>query len=289
MTSGDRFDRRLGQRFDRRLGATIRIDDSGNDSTVDDSGNDSIDDSGNDSIDDSGNDSTDDSGNDSIDDSGNDSTDDSQDDAAEVSLFGLLTGDVNGSGRVKYEREFSDGVEHSEFEVHVAGLAAHSVHGVFVDGILVGQLTVNDYGMGELELKTNPKPVGELPFPADFPAISNSSVVTVGTVLSGSLSQPLAQHADLNGDDRLDAADIDHVFAGVRAGSQDDRLDLNGDQQVDDSDGRFLVEAVFGSSAGDADLDGVFDSDDLILVFQQGGIRGQRAQQFRLGQRRLEW
>lgn len=124
--------------------------------------------------------------------------------------------------------------------------------------------------MGGLELKTNPKPMGELPLPADFPAISNGSVVTAGAVLSGSLSQPLVQHADLNGDDRLDAADIDHVFAAIRAGSQEDRLDLNDDQHVDDNDGRFFVEAVFGSSAGDANLDRVFDSHDPILTFQQG-------------------
>ncbi len=77
-------------------------------------------------------------------------------------------------------------------------------------------------------------------------------------------------HGDATDDSSDDASDIDHIFAAVREGRQEDRLDLNDDHQVDDNDTRFLVEAVLQSSAGDANLDGIFDSSDLILAFQQG-------------------
>jgi hypothetical protein len=47
-------------------------------------------------------------------------------------------------------------------------------------------------------------------------------------------------------------------------------MDLDRDGQVDRADLRQLVEVLMGTSFGDANLDGTFNSRDLVLVFQAG-------------------
>ncbi|MCA9168115.1 MAG: right-handed parallel beta-helix repeat-containing protein [Planctomycetales bacterium] len=75
---------------------------------------------------------------------------------------------------------------------------------------------------------------------------------------------------DVNGDDLVNATDIDLLFAARRAGDNDARFDLNGDQQVDDQDVEVLLSDILHTGAGDANLDGVFDSSDLVEAFQHG-------------------
>ncbi len=45
---------------------------------------------------------------------------------------------------------------------------------------------------------------------------------------------------------------------------------MTGDGAVDPSDLDFLINTLFGTSIGDADLDGVFNSRDLVVVLQAG-------------------
>jgi hypothetical protein len=66
------------------------------------------------------------------------------------------------------------------------------------------------------------------------------------------------------------AAAIDALFAEVRAGSHSQSLDLTNDGLVDEQDVDFLVETVLATDYGDVNLDGLFNSSDLVLVFQQG-------------------
>ena len=81
--------------------------------------------------------------------------------------------------------------------------------------------------------------------------------------------------ADLNGDGLTDARDIDFFCAGYR--NQDMAFDLTGNGSLDD-DLAFVVEQLFGTNMGDANLDGRFDSEDLVAVLQAGeyddGISG---------------
>src|SRR5262245_37001841 len=75
--------------------------------------------------------------------------------------------------------------EDGEFQVEVFGLAANTTYDVFVNGdastgTLVGHVTTNDQGQGELELLTD----------ASFPAVKAGSVITVAdsagtTVIQG--------------------------------------------------------------------------------------------------------
>ncbi len=73
---------------------------------------------------------------------------------------------------------------------------------------------------------------------------------------------------DFNGDGQVDALDIDLLALAIRDSTLS--WDPNGDGQTNWDDHRFLVESVLRTSYGDADLNGRFDSADLLLIFQGG-------------------
>ena len=73
---------------------------------------------------------------------------------------------------------------------------------------------------------------------------------------------------DFDGDGIHTANDIDLTCAAI--GRADLQFDLNGDLIVDQRDMLTLVNDVMGTVIGDSNLDGVFDSRDLIQVFSRG-------------------
>jgi hypothetical protein len=75
---------------------------------------------------------------------------------------------------------------------------------------------------------------------------------------------------DVTQDGRLDVADIDALCQQVHRNPPDSSMDLNGDQVVDHHDHRQLIQQLLQTTAGDADLNRVFDSGDLVAVFQAG-------------------
>jgi hypothetical protein len=81
------------------------------------------------------------------------------------------------------------------------------------------------------------------------------------------ITQVAGLPGDLNGDDLLDVTDIDLLTAGIRAG--DPRADLNRDGSADFQDLSYMIESLLHTSFGDANLDGRFDSDDLLQVFKR--------------------
>lgn len=75
---------------------------------------------------------------------------------------------------------------------------------------------------------------------------------------------------DLNGDGQLTAADIDELSAAVRDQLMDERFDMNLDGTVNGTDRTVWVEQIRRTFFGDANLDGEFNSDDLLEVFSAG-------------------
>jgi hypothetical protein len=73
---------------------------------------------------------------------------------------------------------------------------------------------------------------------------------------------------DLTGDGRLDQQDVQQLHQAALAG--DLSADLTGNGVVDGDDLVLLVEDLMGSHIGDVDFDGVFNSHDIVLLFQQG-------------------
>ena len=75
---------------------------------------------------------------------------------------------------------------------------------------------------------------------------------------------------DMDLNESLDVSDIDRLCRAVRSHEINDRFDINRDRRVDEADVTALVESVFKSTVGDVNLDGVFDSTDLLTLFQKG-------------------
>jgi hypothetical protein len=92
-----------------------------------------------------------------------------------------------------------------------------------------------------------------------LPVIS-SHAVTLKTMLAG----------DFNLNGALDAPDIDMLSAAVRDGLADAFLDLNHDALLEQADRTIWVHDLKQTYFGDANLDGLFDSSDVVLVFSSG-------------------
>ena len=85
-----------------------------------------------------------------------------------------------------------------------------------------------------------------------------------------SFDQTPAIPGDVNGDGKIDAEDIDLLCQAIRQGLQMPAHDLDGSGNVDEDDLRFLVRNILNTTPGDANLDGLFNSSDLVKVFQAG-------------------
>jgi hypothetical protein len=75
---------------------------------------------------------------------------------------------------------------------------------------------------------------------------------------------------DFDSNGAVDLTDINLLCGQIRSGSQDANYELTGDGQVDNADFQFLIRSILNTTVGDANLDGIFNSSDLILVFQAG-------------------
>ncbi len=76
---------------------------------------------------------------------------------------------------------------------------------------------------------------------------------------------------DFNGDDVIDATDIDLLYDEINAGTNAFYFDLNEDRVVDQLDQDLLVQDILGTEYGDADLDGVIGVLDLSLLASNYG------------------
>ena len=87
---------------------------------------------------------------------------------------------------------------------------------------------------------------------------------------------------DFHADGMLDGLDIDALAGAIQAG--DPVFDLNDDGQSTSSDIVVWVQDLMGTAIGDVNLDGRFDSTDLVIVFIAGEFED-RAWAIRPGRR----
>lgn len=78
------------------------------------------------------------------------------------------------------------------------------------------------------------------------------------------------QAGDFDGDGVADVTDITLLFEQLQSPTPDASFDLNGDGNVNADDRDVLVLEIIGTTYGDADLNYVFDSRDLVRLFQIG-------------------
>ena len=98
-------------------------------------------------------------------------------------------------------------------------------------------------------------------------------LITLGTryanaFLKIALPEPIL--GDFNGDSLLTETDIDLLTGQVIAGLNPSDFDLNDDSLVDQVDRTFWVHEAKNTYFGDANLDGEFNSSDLVAVFEAG-------------------
>lgn len=79
---------------------------------------------------------------------------------------------------------------------------------------------------------------------------------------------------DFDGNLVINAADFDYFWDCYECG--DIRLNLNGNSVVGNDDFQILVERLAGTYWGDANVDGEFNSSDLIAVFQAGKFENEQ-------------
>lgn len=104
-----------------------------------------------------------------------------------------LEGHLSGSGvefsDVEYkERLNGDEVVRREFEVSLHNAVSDTTYSVYVDEILVGQITVDALSNGFLEFESHAHEPDEQPFPDNFPNVVSGSTVRIGQILSGNLT-----------------------------------------------------------------------------------------------------
>jgi hypothetical protein len=92
------------------------------------------------------------------------------------------------------------------------------------------------------------------------------------------LDKPLVSPwGDLNDDHYRDAVDIDLLARQLRTANPNAEVDLTNDGQVDARDHEFWVHEIAKTFFGDANLDGQFNSSDLVFVFKTGHYEDQVA------------
>jgi hypothetical protein len=79
-----------------------------------------------------------------------------------------------------------------------------------------------------------------------------------------------AIRGDFDEDGSLDSDDVDLLSTAIRESSLDPAFDVSGDQTVNESDLSFWVTELANTYFGDSNLDGEFNSSDLVTVFEAG-------------------
>jgi hypothetical protein len=102
---------------------------------------------------------------------------------------------------------------------------------------------------------------------------TNDNFVTGGEYLAWiiHLDKPLVSPlGDFNDDHYRDVADIDLLSQAIRDGSPDEAFDLNSDGLLDESDRQYWVSELANTFFGDTNLDGEFNTGDLVQVLEAG-------------------
>jgi hypothetical protein len=75
---------------------------------------------------------------------------------------------------------------------------------------------------------------------------------------------------DFNRDLVIGVQDVDLLSQAIAEDSSDLTFDLDASRLVEGGDLEFMIHEVLGTSLGDANLDGEFDTSDLVMVLQAG-------------------
>ena len=87
-------------------------------------------------------------------------------------------------GIVKYHQKPHKGILDRRFMVNIEGAFAGEVFDVTINGVFVGQITADEFGEGQLKLRTAEFPGdGWQDLPIDFPTLHAGDTVSVGSIV----------------------------------------------------------------------------------------------------------
>jgi hypothetical protein len=109
-------------------------------------------------------------------------------------------------------------------------------------------------------LPENPSNPSQLTYVGGVPLVLDSATI----------SPPAILPCDVDTNSVCDALDIDLLSDAVRDEIQEPAFDVNDDGLVDSADRVYWVHVLMNSYFGDADLNGEFNSTDLVKVLQAG-------------------
>lgn len=196
--------------------------------------------------------------------------------AGNMALAGAQGLAMDGAGDLYVASLFGQSVIRFDMRGGVADAGTVLNNAAYPSGILAGpgeELLVTSLG------NNNPNdPIYPMTFPGSVYRFNRQTGAMVGQgpfLSHGNEFQPTAilvrgVEGDLDHDGQLTALDIDALTQVVRRGSNISAFDLNGDKRVDDADRAKWVEQLKRTYYGDADLDGQFNSSDLVRVFEVG-------------------
>ena len=189
----------------------------------------------------------------------------------------------------------NDGVSGSLIYVqHLEPNELGTIHGFFADGTTFQQRRVElgtdlsiqfsfDLALKEMsyhvstggsEYTFGPKHVPEdgmtdesflhLGFDIDYGGIANGNIDMIRV-------EPVAfVRGDFTLDEIVNAADIDRLSNAIATNYQNVGFDLNGDSEITKSDRTVLIQDILNTYFGDSNLDGEFNSADLVNIFAAG-------------------
>jgi uncharacterized delta-60 repeat protein len=187
-------------------------------------------------------------------------------DAADIDLLSvairtLLTGeqfDLNGDRKISQEDRLF--LIHSILNISIGDA---NLDGAFTSKDLVQLFVAAQY---EDDLVANSGwATGDFNGDSEF-----TSADLVFALQDGSYEQPAAIAGDLEVSQRISAVAVDRLAAAIHPESTASRCNLDADSRVTQDDHRWLVKNILGTTYGDANLDGVFDSKDLVDLFASG-------------------
>ena len=111
----------------------------------------------------------------------------------EMELVALLNGpakagQTTAKGVITFEHGRENGRPKDELYLAVTGADANATLDILVNGTLIGQLTTDASGYGQLALVSGTPDSGELPLPASYPTVDAGVVVKIGTALQGTFA-----------------------------------------------------------------------------------------------------
>ena len=185
-----------------------------------------------------------------------------------------LRNDVNGFAGPNSDQTMSRGEWH-----HVVGVYADEMGTVYLDGVPGNSIALSgvlgdaggDDGLWYLARTRGPDSGfawdGVLDEIAIYPHGLSEEQINNHIAIA---MRPVRPSGDFNGNEMLDTDDIDALSAEVRAGNNVPEFDVNSDNFVNDQERTVWVTVLKGTWFGDANLDGLFNSGDLVTVFSAG-------------------